>query len=221
MDELLIKQPFWEKLNEQQQKELAQNSRIMHCEAGELIYTPARECLGIMLVKQGVLRTYMVSDEGKKVTIFRLRAGDVCVLSMSCLLESITFDVEVEAEVESELLLIPVNTYDTVARDNMYLENFVYRTINEQFSDVVNAMQQMMFMTLEQRVCTFVIDELSVHTPEDKRIMVTHAQLAENIGSAREAVTRILKQMEKKGLILLFRGGLQVVDQPGLYAILN
>ncbi len=214
-EELLARLSFYPHLTEQQKEELLRASRMQHFSAGELIYTPARECLGMIYVVKGVIRTYLTSEEGKKATIFRLREGEVCVLSMSCVLSAITFDVEVEADQDCELFVIPAAAFSRVSGENLYVENFSYRIVTERFSAIVEALQQMMFMSLEQRVVTFLLDE-SAAVGEDV-LHITQEQLAENIGSAREAVTRVLKQLKERGLIVMGRGRIALADRKALY----
>lgn len=206
---------FYPHLTDAQRTELLEASRIQSFSAGELIYTPARECLGMIYVVKGVIRTYLTSEEGKKATMFRLREGEVCVLSMSCVLSAITFDVEVEADSDCELFIIPAPVFSRISGENMYVENFSYKVVTERFSGIVEALQQMMFMSLEQRVITFLLDESAA--VGDDVLHITQEQLAENIGSAREAVTRVLKQLKEKGLLNIGRGRIEILKRKELY----
>ena len=208
-EQILSRLLFYPHLTDRQREELLTVSRLLSFRAGELIYTPARECLGMIFVVQGVIRTYLTSETGKKATIFRLREQEVCVLSMSCVMSAITFDVEVEADTDCQLFVIPAAAFSRVSEENMHVENFSYRVVTERFSSIVEALQQMMFMSLEQRVITFLLDE-SAAVGEDL-LHITQEQLAENIGSAREAVTRVLKQLKDKQLIQVGRGKIEIV----------
>lgn len=211
--------PFWEHLTSQQQGLLIKNCREKTYEAGDLIYSPAKECMGILLVLDGIIRIYLTSEDGKKATVYRLRNGDCCGMSMSCLMPSITFDVEVEAEQESRLLVIPTIIFTKLSAESVYVENFAYKIMMEKFSFVMEAMQQLLFKTLEQRVVTFLLDESSALKSDE--IHITQEQLAESIGSAREAVTRILKQLAKGKMICSSRGVICLKDKPALYQRLN
>ena len=123
IESVLKQQEFWEKLTEEQQKLILKESRVISYETGEIVYSGARECLGGLLVLNGSLRTYLLSDEGKEVTIYRLREGDVCFLAASCILSAITFDVEIEAQGFTQVLLIPARILSTLTKENIYLEN--------------------------------------------------------------------------------------------------
>lgn len=216
--EVLEQTPFWEHLTKEQQERVCRDSREVHYPAGSLIYSPTRECLGTVFILKGVIRAYLLSDEGKEVTIYRIREGDTCVLTASCALSAITFDVEIEAETDCEVLLIPAPVFSVLAADNIYVENYAYKIATERFSSVVEALQQIMFMSLTQRIAAFLIDE-SAQRKNDS-IHMTHEEIAKAIGSAREAVSRTLKQMVKKGDISLFRGGIKIENKSSLYELL-
>ena len=164
------------------------------------------------------MRTYLLSDEGKEVTMFRLREGDTCVLSASCILSAITFDVEIEAQTDCRALLIPTRVLSRITKENVYLDNYVYKEAAKRFSDVVEAMEQMMFLNLTQRVAAFLLDE-SAKSKTDT-IAMTHEEIAKAIGSAREAVSRTLKQLSKKEMISLNRGEIKIEKKEELYQML-
>ena len=207
--EILEGLPFWEHLEKEERELLERESRKVFYPAGASVYSGARECL----------RTYLLSDEGKEVTMYRLRQGDACVLTASCILPAITFDVEIEAQTDVEALLIPVGTLSKITKKNVYAENFVYKEAAKRFSDVVEALQQIMFLSLTQRVAAFLLDESAKN--HSQLISVTHEELARQIGSAREAVSRILKQMAKKGYITLTRGEVKLENKEEMYKLLN
>lgn len=216
--EILEKTPFWKYLEEKQKEMLIENSKIMEYKAGTGIYSGARECLGTFLILEGIMRTYLLSDEGKEVTMFRLREGNTCVLSASCILSAITFDVEIEAQTDCRALLIPTRVLSRITKENVYLDNYVYKEAAKRFSDVVEAMEQMMFLNLTQRVAAFLLDE-SAKSKTDT-IAMTHEEIAKAIGSAREAVSRTLKQLSKKEMISLNRGEIKIEKKEELYQML-
>ena len=97
---------FWNEITEEEQEMIIQNTAVVKYKQGQNIYNAQQECVGVLLIKKGELRTYILSEEGKEVTLYRLGEGDVCILSASCILKNITFDVHVDAEKDSEVLLI-------------------------------------------------------------------------------------------------------------------
>lgn len=210
--------PFWEDLTKQQQNKLILNSKRFHYEPGASIHSGENDCIGVILVKTGTVRTYILSEAGKEVTLYRLGAFDVCVLSASCVLESITFDVHMDAETSCEIIQIGSSTFSQLKRENIHVDNFTYKILTERFSDVMWAMQQILFMSFDKRLASFLIDE-SIKTNSNV-INLTHEQIAKYIGSAREVVSRMLKYFANEGWVTLSRGGIEIIDKKKLRSIL-
>lgn len=211
--------PFFSHLTEEEKDYLRKNMRTLEFQVGDLIYTPARGSLGMVLVLQGGVRAYLTSEEGKKATIFRLREGEFCMLTMSCAISQITFDVEVEASEDGSLLLLPTDVFAKLEQENIYVKNFSLELMMERMSSLVEGVQQMMFMNLEQRLASYLLDESSQRKSDTLRL--TQEEIAENIGSAREAVSRTLKRMKEKELISVGRGSIQILDKKELYGLIQ
>ena len=185
---------FWPHLTAQEQQDLKDSVRRMDYDQGQLIRSSERDCLGALVIQQGVIRLSLTSEDGREATIARMTAGEVCVLTASCMLSAITFDVQVQAETASSALVIPVQLLSRLMGENQYVENFVYTSAVERF----------------------LLDE-SARLGSDT-IQVTQERMAQAIGSAREAVTRTLKKLSEAGAVELFRGGVRLVDRKALYA---
>ncbi len=167
-------------------------------------------CKGLMTVLSGELRTYVVSPEGREVTLFRVYAGDVCVLSASCLLDSIDFDVMIEATADTEVLIIPTISLNQITQENPYAELFLYKTATEKFSDVMWTLQEILFRKIDQRLASFLLEEMQRKGSADLKL--THEEIASFIGSAREVVSKVLKYLADTGAITLGRGSIRVED---------
>lgn len=210
--------PFWDKLTQRQKEILIDGTTLAKYPAGKNIHNGQNDCIGVLLVKSGMLRTYMLSEDGREITLYRLEAGDVCILSASCILQAITFDVFIDSETESEVLLISPAAFSKLSAENVYVENFTYKIATERFSDVMWVMQQILFMSFDRRLAIFLNDELA-KTGGDT-VNMTHEQIAKYIGSAREVVTRMLKHFAGEGIVELSRGGVKVVDRIKLRSLL-
>ena len=206
---------FWEKLTEVEKRLLEQQVRWNQYKEGQLVTGTGSECLGVLLVQRGILRVYLVSEDGKEATVCRLHEGELCMLSGFCLMSEIPFDVQIDAEEESEVCLLPTGAVKKIMEDNIYMENFIYKSMNESFSDIIAAVQKILFASLEQRLAEFLLDEAGrCHSDQ---INMTQEQIARAIGSAREAVSRTLKQMVQEGSVELFRGGVKILNRRKLY----
>ncbi len=209
--------PFWPELTPEQKSYMASHAALLCYRKGTNIHSGDNECVGMILVRTGELRVYMLSEEGREITLYRLKEGDICVLSASCVLSTITFDVHVDAETDSEVLLLHAAAFAELSRQNVYVEKFSYQLATERFSDVMWTMQQVLFMSFDKRLAIFLLDEMN--RSEEDTIRLTHEQIAKYVGSAREVVTRMLKYFSGEGIVSLSRGGIQVIDKKKLRSL--
>lgn len=210
--------PFWDSLTDEQGELLVKNAMIQTFPRSCILHGGDQDCIGFLLIKSGRLRTYILSEEGRDITLYRMYEGNMCILSASCIIKQITFDVHIEAEEDSEILLISAATFSALSKSNVHVENFSYKLTADRFSDVMWAMQQILFMGFDKRLAVFLIDE-SAKTGSN-RLKITHEQIAKYTGSAREVVTRMLQRFAQDGLVKLSRGEVDIVDKAGLRALL-
>ena len=149
---------FWPHLTRQQQETLLSCVQRASYAPGQIIRSPDTDCLGALLIQSGVVRIYLLSEDGREATISRMTEGEVCVLSASCMLNAITFDVQIQAETAVEVLVIPIQYLSVLMRENIYVENFIYKAAAQRFSHAIRAVEQMLFYTLEQRVASYLLE---------------------------------------------------------------
>ena len=206
--------PFWNGISEEDKDFICDNSVALTYPDGTHVHD-GNECSGVILVRSGCLRLYIMSDEGKDITLYRLHAGDLCMLSASCVLEAITFDVFVDAEENSECYVIKGAAYSAICEKNPDIKIFTLETAVSRFSDVMWVMQQILFMSLDRRLAIFLLDESSRLGSD--AISLTHEQIARYIGSAREVVTRMLKYFSNEGIVEVSRKeGVRILDKKRL-----
>ena len=151
---------------------------------------------------------------GKGYHPYRLHRGDMCMLSASCVLNAITFDVFIDAEEETECFVISGPAFAAVSERNPAVRIFALETAVSRFSDVMWVMQQILFMSMDRRLAIFLSDE-SARTGLDT-ITLTHGQIARYMGSAREVVSRMLKYFAGEGIVEVSRGGVTILDKKRL-----
>ena len=217
MESVLERLPFWKLLTDSEKELVQQNAVIRLYKKGTRVYSSERECLGMLFVMQGEMRAYLLSEEGREVTLFRIYPNDLCVLSASCVISQISFDTQMSAQKDTEALIIPPNIVLFLKEKNLSVRCFLYELATKRFSDVMWAMQQILFKRLDQRLALFLMQE-SQRLGTDT-IHMTHEQIAQQISSAREAVARMLKQFSEDGLVELKRGAIRLLDQKGLKAL--
>jgi CRP/FNR family transcriptional regulator len=209
--------PFWDKLNREDQELLCLHTSDAKYAKGENIHGSNRECTGGILVRKGSIRIYLLSEEGKEVTISRLYSGDTCMLGASCVLKSITFDVFMDATEDTECYIIDGPALAAVNKHSVYAENYALNIVVSRFSDVMWIMQQILFLSFDRRLAIFLHDEMS--RTGSTTIHMTHDQIAKYMGSAREVVSRMLKYFAAEGIVEHSRGGIKIIDKKRLQAL--
>ena len=202
--------PFWKQLTPEQKNHIEEKAFSKTCLKNTTLYNGDIECLGVILVKSGCLRVYMLSPDGREITLYRLYESDICVLSASCILQNITFDIYIDANTDCKTLQINSTDFGKIAHENAHVELFAYKTATDRFSKVMWAMEQILFMSFDQRLALFLIEEAD-HS-NNYIIKATHEQIAKLIGSAREVVTRMLKYFSEEGFVRLSRGQIEIID---------
>lgn len=209
--------PFYGDLSAEQRDLTLSGATIRLYGKGDFIHSMSDACLGMVYVLKGGIRVYLLSDEGREITLFRLEEGNPCVLSASCVVNQINFDTHMTAERDCELLVVNSATYKRLIEENIYVRCFTYELMTERFSSVMWAMQQILFSRFDKRLAAFLISEYDkTGNPE---IRMTHEQIAQHVSSAREVVARMLKRFTADGLVVLKRGSIIIKDTDKLREI--
>ena len=168
--------PFYSKLTADEQQTLVLSSVLTTYQRGDFLYSCDDDCLGVLLVLSGKLRIFIQSGEQREITLFTTGPGEVCTLSASCAMQEISFDILIEAEEETKVLITPASTFRRLMNQNIYVENYIYRETTEHFSEVMWAMGQLLFTRLDQRLAGYLEDErIRTGSPV---LSTTHEQIA-------------------------------------------
>ena len=213
MDSMKIEQllSFWNDLESSEKEQVLKGCFETTYKKGVLMHRCEQQCSGIMLILGGQLRTYIVSEEGREVTLFRVYTDDVCVLSATGLMDAIVFDVMIDAVEKTDVIMMPSAVLAPLMEKYPKIEAYLYKTAAERFSDVVWTMQQILFLSADKRVAIFLWDEIA--RTNQLTISATHEEIAKYIGSAREVVTKVLKYFVQERVVILERGKIQVTDK--------
>ena len=209
--------PVYNRLNKEEQSLLMSGVTFRKIKKGTVIRGGANDCTGLVLIWSGQLRAYIVSDEGKEVTIYRLLDRDVCLLSASCMMPSMQFDVTVTAEKDTEAWIIPIKVYKPLMDSSAQIANYTNELLCTRFTEVMWLIEQILWKSFDKRLALFLIDECNI---EDTSILhITHEHIAAHLGKAREVVTRMLKSFHNEGAVSLTRGAVIVTDHNKLKKI--
>ncbi len=214
MTELLKTIPFWDQLTEEEQARVAAAAYVRHYDAGEQLYGPCVDCVGMIHILRGETRAYLLSDEGREVTLFRVTEGDNCIISASCVLAHLRFEAHMEVTKPSDILIVPVSLFGELCAQNVHVRCFAYELATRRFSSVVAVMEQTLFSPLDKRLAGFLLSACrETGCPE---VRMTQEELAARVNSVRETVGRMLKRFAADGIIRIRRGGLLVLDMEKL-----
>ena len=206
--------PIWNKLNTVYQEQILNSLITRSVKKGTVIHNGGDDCTGLLLVKSGQLRAYILSDEGREITIYRLFDRDMCLFSASCIMRSIQFDIIIEAEKDSDLWFIPVEIYKSIMSESAPLANYTNELMATRFSDVMWLIEQILWKSLDKRVSAFLLEESAIENSDTLKI--THETIASHLGSHREVITRMLKYFQNEGMVKLSRGTVELTDKAKL-----
>ena len=206
--------PFWSKLTPQQQQQIAQVVEFRKATKGTHIHDSSAECLGLVMVRSGQLRAYILSEDGREITISRLFDYDVSLLSASCVMPDMQFNVMIEAEKDTQFWSIPACLFKNMVEESLAVSSFANSLISGNFSDLMWLMEQIMWKSFDKRLAAFLLEEAAIEgTPVLK---ITHEKIAAHMGTAREVVTRMLRYFQSDGKVKLTRGTVVLTDQKAL-----
>ena len=211
--------PIWNKLTADQQQRLRDVTDLQKIPKGAVVHDGSPECKGMVLVKSGQLRAYLLNEEGREVTICRFFDMDICLFSASCVMPNMMFDVFIEAEKDTEIWVIPACLYQNLMDESLPLSNYSHALITNHFSEVMWLMEQVMWRSFDKRLAAFLVEEARIEDTATLRI--THEKIAAHLGTAREVVTRMLRWFQSDGMVKLTRGTVELLDPKGLEKLSN
>ena len=202
--------PIWDKLTDAQQKKVAEAADYMKVKKGTHIHDSSADCLGLLLIRSGQLRTYILSEDGREITLNRLFDYDVCLLSASCVMPDMQFNVMIEAEKDSEFWSIPACLFKNLMDSSVTVSNFANSLMSSHFSELMWLMEQIMWKSFDKRLAAFLLEESRLD--DTTELKITHEKIAAHMGTAREVVTRMLRYFQNEGMVRLTRGTIEITD---------
>ena len=206
--------PLWTKLNKRQQERIRASLLFREVKKGTMLHDGTLDCTGLFLVRDGQLRAYILSEEGREITLYRLFERDMCLLSASCIVHSLQFEVMIAAEKDTSLWVIPADVYKAIMEESAALANYTNELMASRFSDVMWLIEEIMWKSLDKRIADFLMEEAAIEG--SNRLQMTHETIANHLGTRREVVTRMLRYFQEEGLVKLSRGVVELTDEKKL-----
>ena len=209
--------PIWARLSEAQRGRILASLVYRQVKKGAVIHNGDADCTGLLLVKSGQLRAYILSEEGREVTVYRLFDRDICLFSASCMLRSAQFDITIEAEKDTGLWVIPAEVYRGLMEESAPAANYTNEVMAARFSEVMWLVEQVLWKSMDKRVAAFLLEEGAIEGTA--RLSITHEAIARHLGTHREVVTRMLRYFQGEGMVRLARGTVELLDEKKLAAL--
>ena len=204
----------WNRLTAEQQTALTGSAFSRKVRRGDIIHNGDADCTGLLLIRSGQLRAFILSEDGREITIYRLFERDLCLFSASCMMRSIQFNITIEAEKDTDLWVIPAETYKQIMEESAPLSNFTNEVMATRFSDVMWLIEQIMWKSFDKRLAAFLLEEASIE--DTNELKITHEIIGNHMGNPREVVTRMLRYFQNEGVVKLSRGTIEITDQKKL-----
>ncbi|MDO5014793.1 MAG: Crp/Fnr family transcriptional regulator [Clostridia bacterium] len=212
--EVLEKQEFWKYLSEDEKNLVMSDMYNLDYAKDSILHNNSQTCLGLVIVKTGLLRVYFTSPQGREYTLYFIKPGELCIMSAACIMDEVSFDIYVSSEEDTQITVIGARVFRQIMQKNNELQIFSYKTMANRFSEIMNATQNILFYGIDTRLADSLL-QIEV----DGEAKVTQENLAQLIGSAREVVTRMLGEFEKDGIIKTGRGKITILKKQKLLEI--
>jgi len=199
-------------LDEDHQKFLKDAVKFKQLSQGDVAYQPGWDCKNFLMCLSGQTRVYRSSETGREILLYKVSPGQTCVLTTSCLMGDSTFPAESIAEQDTLLAAIPENKFNALMDQSMRFREFVHNNYGELLSDLITLVNEVAFSRVDIRLARYLLKTAD----EDNIVHSTHQQLALDMGSVREVISRYLNEWEHKGWINNKRGKIQLINRDEL-----
>ncbi|CUA80927.1 Crp/Fnr family transcriptional regulator [Anoxybacillus eryuanensis] len=181
---------------------------------GTVVFREGDMCEHVAFIVSGVIRVAKIGENGKEVNLYRVCRGESCVLTISSVLSHSPFPATAIVEEDAEAIIVPKDTFATMMATNTQLQTFVYDMMMNRFMAMMQMIEHIVFEKMDKRLIEFLLDRCKKN--KTNMIEMTHEHIAIELGTAREVVSRILKQLEREGYVQLARGKVKIVDKERL-----
>jgi len=193
-------------------REFQQTAFMARIPAGHDVFLENDNVDAIALLISGVVRVYKIGETGREITLYRFGNGESCILTANAILSQKTFPAIAVVEKDAEAVMIPADVFrQWVAKYGLWRE-FVFDLLSQRLSSVMAIVEEIAFRRMDERLASLLLKRSQARNP----IRITHQEIAAELGSSREVISRLLEDFSKRGLVGIGRGEIEVLDQEGL-----
>ncbi len=197
-------------------REIIASARLLQLDTGTTVFEPGAPCNNFLLLFAGTVRVHMTTRTGREIVLYRIARGESCILTTSCLMADETYQAAAITESPTQALALPKSVFNRILNECETFRRFVLASYGSRFYDLMVLIQEIAFSNMHKRLAQFLVDRNC-----DGILQMTHQAIAVELGSAREVVSRLLKEFERKGWIDLARGRIVLADAAALRAFLD
>ena len=192
---------------------LMQSSNLVMVAANQQLFYPGSQCQNYLLVLTGTVKVQLLSDKGREVLLYHVGSGDSCVLTTSCLLSGDSYPAEGITETQVMAFAIPAHVFNRSVAESSFFREFVFKNFAMRLSKMICRMESVTLNTIDQRISHALL------ASRNDTLVKTHQELAYELGTAREVISRHLKTLESDGVISLKRGVIEIMNRHALKKI--
>lgn len=190
---------------------LAGAARPVALPAGTMVFADGAPCQAFTLLTSGCIRVQKVAETGREIVLYRVEAGQTCVLTTNCLLAETAYGAEGITETPVQGYILPPATFQSLLASSQAFRTFVFSAYASRISDLLMLIEEVAFGRIDSRLA-----HLLLQRAEQDVLQATHQELATDLGSAREVISRQLKDFERRGWVALARGRIHLLEKPAL-----
>ena len=188
---------------------------VITLEKNSTVFRPGDACNNYLVVLDGRVKVFNRAENGREILLYRLSAGDSCVLTTSCLFGNKNYPAEGKAETDVTALAIPVAQFNQALQQSAIFREQVFSAFSEHLTELITLVEEVAFGRLDVRLARYLLKQ----SDENLTLASTHQNIATELGSAREVISRLLKELESQGFISITRGKITILDIDALKAI--
>lgn len=209
---LLTLYPWLSALSDERLAALSRPAALLEVPAGTQLFTEHQPCQGFPLLLAGSIKVVKSTPSGREMLLYRVEPGGSCIISSSCLLGNALYSARGVAETPLTLALLPVADFDQLVVAHPGFRQFVFQLFSERLAELMQLVEEVAFHRLDQRLAKLLLQKFT----NSPTVHITHQGLAEELGSVREIISRLLKGFAEQGLVALGREQISVLDTAGL-----
>ncbi len=203
--------PVLAELPQNLRKEIAAAAQAVTVPSGATLFDERQPCQGFPFVLAGAIRVAKVSASGRELPLYRVTPGETCIITSSCLLGNVPYNARGTTESETVLVLLPQSLFNDLLAQAPF-RNFIFNLFAERMADLMRLVEEVAFRKLDQRLAALLLGKGRI-------VRATHQQLADELGSVREMISRLLKGFAEQELVVLGREQIEIRDAAGLRRI--